>query len=456
MPAHGEALTSIPAINVSKWFEGSKFNAFHLLLFFLGVGVFTFDGYDLFVYGAAVPLLLKSFHISLAQAGAIASYAPIGAAVGALIFGSLADKIGRKTTILICAAIFCAGMGLSGIASGPNSFGFFRFITGFGVGGTMPNMVALCTEYAPARARSTMVALMLSGIQVGGILASVLGMTLFPHFGWRSVFLAGFVPIIALPLYMKLLPESPVHLVKRNRLEQLRNFVRKARPSESVPDGAVLQVNQGSGKAPIATIFQEGRAFSTVVFWCVYFLNLYTIFGFTIWLPKLIINQGFSLVSGLTGLLILSIASIIGSYVAGFIADRIGSRPTLCLFYFISFASIVLTGYMTQFVYLMLLVSLAGAGFNGAQNIMNAYIGSYYPPSMRSTAMGFAYGLGRLGAIFGPAIVGLLMTLHFSYRGTLVTIGLPGLIAAVGVLAIREKYNFARQTASEKAVVRSA
>jgi AAHS family benzoate transporter-like MFS transporter len=111
---------------------------------------------------------------------------------------------------------------------------------------------------------------------------------------------------------------------------------------------------------------------------------------------------------------------------------------------------------MTQFVYLMLLVSLAGAGFNGAQNIMNAYIGSYYPPSMRSTAMGFAYGLGRLGAIFGPAIVGLLMTLHFSYRGTLVTIGLPGLIAAVGVLAIREKYNFARQTASEQAVVRSA
>lgn len=456
MSAHGEALTSKSEINVNKWFEGSKFNAFHWLLFFLGVALFAFDGYDLFVYGAAVPLLLKSFHIGLAQAGAIGSYAPIGAAVGALVFGSLADKIGRKQTIILCAVIFCLGMGMSGLAGGPISFGFLRFITGLGVGGSMPNMVALCTEFAPARARSTMVALMLSGIQVGGILASVLGMTLFPHFGWRSVFLAGFVPIIALPLFLKFMPESPVHLVKRNRLHQLRDLVRRARPSESVPEGAILQVNQGHGKVPIAAILSEGRALSTILFWCVYFLNLYTIFGFTIWLPKLIINQGFSLASGLTGLLILSIASILGSLVAGLIADRIGSRPTLCLFYFISFASIVLIGFVSQFVYLMVLVSLAGAGFNGAQNIMNAYIGPYYPPSMRSTAMGFAYGLGRLGAIFGPAIIGILMSLHFSYRGMLATIGLPGLIAALGVLAIREKYNYARQTASDKAVERPA
>ena len=327
----------------------------------------------------------------------------------------------------------------------------------------MPNVVALATEYAPLRSRSTMVSMLLSGIQVGGIAAALLGLWLFTPFGWRSVFIAGFFPLLLFPLYLKYLPESPVHLVKQNRLGELRGLVRRARPYEVVPNDSILQTDMAPGeaknasKASLTAIFQDGRGFSTVMFWLMYFLNLYTIYGFTIWLPKLVMNQGYSLASGLTSLLTLSIVSIIASYAAGIIADRlIGIRPTLFIFYLLAFFSIIATGYATHFWSLMVCVSLAGAGFNGAQNCLNAYIALYYPPRMRSTAMGFCYGIGRMGSIAGPAIIGFLMSLHFTYHGMLLAIAIPGLIPALAVYAIRERYNFARLLASQQIMIRSA
>ncbi len=442
------------AINISKWLEGSHFNNFHWVLFFLGFGSFALDGYCLLVYGAAVPLLLESFKINPAQAGIIGSYALIGMGIGALVFGTLADRIGRKKTIMLCIAIFSVGMVLSGLANDPVTFGIFRAITGFGVGGCMPNMVALATEYAPARSRATMISMMLSGIQVGGILAALAGLWLFTPFGWRSVFIAGIIPLLVLVLYFKYLPDSPVDLLKHDRIDQLKSLLRRARPDETLADDAVLQTGMagGTSRAPIAAIFRDGRAFSTVMLWLVYFLNLYTIYGFSIWLPKLVMSQGYSLASGLTGLLTLSTASIIGSYVAGIVADRyLGSRRTLVVFYVLAFVSIVSTGYVTSFWALMVCVSLAGAGFNGAQNSLNGYVAPYYPPEMRSTAMGFCYGIGRLGAILGPAITGFMMSLQLSYQATLLAIAIPGLIPAIAIFAVRDQYNFARQVAAQQA-----
>ena len=437
---------------LSRWLEESRFGAFHWQLFFIGLSTFAFDGYCLFIYGAAVPLLLQPFHINLTQAGLIGSYAPIGAGLGALVFGSVADRIGRKRTILLCIVIFCVGMTLSGLSRGPVTFSVFRVLTGFGVGGCMPNMVALATEYVPLRSRSTAVSMMLSGIQVGGILSAVLGLWLFTPFGWRSVFLAGCVPILFLAFYVKYLPESPVQLLRRGRFTELGVILHQVRPAEPVPDEAQWRAESSAAQlrisAPITAIFRDGRAFSTVMFGLVYFLNLYTIYGFTIWLPKLVMNQGYSLASGLAGLLTVSIASILGSYIAGVIADRVlGSRPTLVIFYLLAFSSIVATGFATQFWALMLCVSLAGAGANGAQNCLNAYAALYYPPVMRSTAAGFCYGVGRLGSILGPAITGFLMSLHLTYHVTLLAIGLPGLIPAVAIFAVREKHNFMRLNA---------
>ena len=268
-------------MNVNKWLAAAKFNIFHFGVFILGMGIFTFDGYDLVIYGAAVPLLMKAFRMGPAQTGAIAGYALIGAALGAFVFGALADKIGRKKTVILCTALFSVCMGLTGFMNGPLTFGILRFLMGLGIGGSMPNAIAIVSEYAPSRNRTFMGGGITGGMQVGGMAAAIFAMWLFPHYGWRSVFFVGAIPILLIPIYAKLLPESPEHLLKRRRIAELRVFMCKARPADSLPQNVTLEVTKGSGKAPLAAIFQDGRAFSSVMLWIMFFLNMFVIFGFT-------------------------------------------------------------------------------------------------------------------------------------------------------------------------------
>jgi MFS transporter, AAHS family, benzoate transport protein len=440
-----------PKINVNQWLNDGRINLFHVITGILSLGVITFDGYNLFVYAGVLPLVMKELHINPTQAGAIASYTLFGAALGSLVLGSIGDKIGRKNALLAYIVLFSVSMFFSGLAKSVLMLGFWRFVTGLGVGGTLVNVTALVTEYIPARNRATTIGVIYSGTSIGGIVAALLGIWLFPHYGWRSVLLLGAIPILALPLYIKFLPESPNYLVKHNRLDQLRSYLRKARPAEPLSDDAELEVSKGTGKGPLREIFQEGRAFSTVLFWIVWFMNVSVLFGFTIWLPKLIMNRGYSLATGMSFLLTLSIAAIAGTLLAGFLADRIGTKTTLSLYFLISFFSVALVGYTSNYKYLMLLVSLAGACINGAQNCMNSYMPSYYPPSMRSTGTGICYAVSRLGAVLGPMLVGVMITMNFSYRATLVGLALPCVISTAGILTIQEKYSFTRKIEQQQA-----
>ena len=260
-------------LNVNKWLDESKFSSFHAYLFLLSVCIITFDGYDLVIYGAAVPVLLKEFGINPTQAGVIGSYALIGAAVGALIFGSLADKIGRKVAVIICVAVFSLATGLTGTTDGPGTFGLCRFCAGLGIGGVMPNIVALASEYAPLRNRALMIAAIFSGMQVGGIAAAGFSIWLFPLFGWRSVFYLGALPLLLLPVYVKMLPESPTRLIAEGRVAELKAILRRARPAEPFPDDVTFDIDKGSGRAPIIDLFREHRGFSTILFWIMFFMK---------------------------------------------------------------------------------------------------------------------------------------------------------------------------------------
>jgi AAHS family benzoate transporter-like MFS transporter len=432
-------------INVNKWLAAAKLNRFHLHVFILGLGIFTCDGYDLVIYGAVIPLLMKAFHMGPAQTGAIAGYGFIGAAIGAALFGALADKIGRKRTIIFCAFLFSISMVLTGFTNSPLAFGFCRFTMGLGVGGSMPNMIALVSDYSPSRNRTFMGGGITSGMQVGGIAAALFSMWLFPHFGWRSVFFIGAIPLVFMPLYGKFLPESPDYLLKVGRLEQLRALMQRARPADSMPEGVSLEVEKRSSKAPVAAVLQDGRAFSSVLLWVMFFMNMYVIYGFTVWLPKLMMNAGYSLGWGLFFLLTLQVVSFIGVGVFSFVADYIGARSALVIAFLLAFACIALVPYTHNFAWLSLLVGMAGFGFSGGQGVSNGYVGSYYPPEIRSTGVGLAFGVGRLGAILGPALMGVLLSLRLSYQTNMLMLAVPGIMAAICILLVNDKYNFARQ-----------
>ncbi len=156
-------------ININNIVDEAKFRPFHWGVLIWCLLIIIFDGYDLVIYGVALPLLMQEWGLSAVQAGLLASTALFGMMFGAMSFGTLSDKLGRKKTIMICVAIFSGFTFCGAFASTPVEFGILRFLAGLGIGGVMPNVVALMTEYSPKRSRSTLVALMFSGYAIGGM-----------------------------------------------------------------------------------------------------------------------------------------------------------------------------------------------------------------------------------------------------------------------------------------------
>lgn len=158
-------------VNVNEVIDKAKFTPFHFKVVFWCLIIILFDGYDLAINGVTLPLLMQDWGLSAVQAGMLASTALAGIMFGAMMFGTLADKIGRKKVIMICVLLFSGFTFAGGFASNPTEFGVLRFLAGLGIGGVMPNLVALTSEYAPARLRATLVTTMFSGYAVGGVMA---------------------------------------------------------------------------------------------------------------------------------------------------------------------------------------------------------------------------------------------------------------------------------------------
>lgn len=431
-------------VNVNRVLGETKFNPFHWLLFVCCLLVITIDGYDLVVYGASVPLLLKYWHIGPAYAGLIGTYALLGTVLGALIFGRLADKLGRKKVIITCAVVFSAAMGIAGLSPTPAFFGLFRFIAGLGIGGCMPNIVALATEWSPAKNRVIVVTAIYTGMQFGGIVAAAIGIWLLPVYGWRSVYLLGAVFLLFIPVLVKCIPEAPALLVSKGRSQELAQWIGKATAGAALPPDAEFEVEKAKTKSPIAAVFQEHRALSSVMFWVIYFSILYMVYGLGIWLPKLMMNAGYPLGSSLQFLLTFNLGSIIGNIITAAIADRIGARLMTIILCPLGFLAVVLMSVRADTAVLLLLVALAGTFTMGALNIVQSYVSLYYPPSVRSTGLGMTIGVGRCGAMVGPIIGGILLQMHASLFQCFLGFAIPGLISFVAIIVVRDQYSYTK------------
>lgn len=204
-------------INSTEVIANSKFNRFHLGLLLWSFFIILFDGYDLVVYGTVLPTLIEKWNLSSVEAGAIGTYGLFGMMFGAIFFGTLADRIGRKNVVAITLVLFSLFTFLCGFAETPTTFSTFRFLAGLGLGGIMPNVIALLTDYAPKTMRSMIVSIVLCGYSVGGILAPLIGITLMPTFGWKSIFWFAGLPLLLLPIMYKQLPETASYLIRTGK-----------------------------------------------------------------------------------------------------------------------------------------------------------------------------------------------------------------------------------------------
>ncbi|HLR51798.1 MAG TPA: aromatic acid/H+ symport family MFS transporter [Candidatus Avamphibacillus sp.] len=426
--------------NAEKVMEKTKLNKFHWMLLFWGALLMLFDGFDLTIYGAVVPTLMEEWGISAVQAGRYGSYALFGMMFGALIFGTLADKLGRKKIILICVSIFSLFMLLAGLAPSPEMFGLFRFITGLGLGGMMPNVIGLISEYSPEGMRSRMIATIMAGYSIGGVIAAFLSMLLISNFGWASVFFFGAIPLLFVPFLVKALPDSVGTLVAKDDHKGIQKILVKVNQNYTPSENEEFVLNKPKEtSSPVKNLFTEKRGFLTVMIWLTYAMSLLMIYGLNTWLPKFMTEAGFPLGSSLSFLLALNAGATIGAILMGWVADRWGVGRSLILFFVIAAISITSLGYATNMTLLYVMVAIAGAATVGTQNLTHSYTSQFYPITMRSTALGWALAVGRIGGILGPTIGGILLAANLGLQLNFLVFAIPGVIAAFAVFLANQQ-----------------
>jgi AAHS family benzoate transporter-like MFS transporter len=425
-------------VNVHQLADDAQFNRFHTRVLIWCALIIIFDGYDLAVAGIALPSIMKDMGVTAQNAGFMVSSALFGMMFGAIFLGTIADKIGRRKAIAICIVLFSVFTVAAGLCRDPYTFSAMRFLAGLGIGGVMPNVVAQMTEYSPKAIRATLTTLMFSGYAVGGMLAAIVGKGLIEAYGWKSVFLAAGLPVVLIPFIMKSMPESMPFLIKEGRLDELKNIVAQVEPSyrPDAGDRFALPSEDKAEKATIGKLFDEGRGFSTVMFWITFFMCLFMVYALSSWLTKLMASAGYSLGSALTFVLVLNFGAVIGAVGGGWLADRFHIKYVLVGMYLLAAVSITLLGYKVPTPVLFLLVGLAGASTIGTQIVTYAYAGQFYPMAVRSTGIGWASGIGRSGAILAPIVIGTLVGMALPLEQNFMAIAIPAVIAAIAALLI--------------------
>ncbi|GCL62798.1 MFS transporter [Pseudaquabacterium pictum] len=426
-------------IDLHKVADEAPFTRYHGLVLFWCALIIIFDGYDLAVAGIALPSIMKQMGVDPTQAGFMVSSALFGMMFGAIFLGTIADRIGRRWAIAICIALFSIFTAAAGLTNDPVWFSVTRFLAGLGIGGVMPNVVAQMTEYSPRRLRATLVTLMFSGYAVGGMLAAVLGKGLIESHGWQSVFLAAALPVLLIPFILKSLPESMPFLLKRGRHDELKAILGKLDPrlQPTAADRFVLPPVEQAASAPVRHLFQDGRGFSTVMFWVAFFMCLFMVYALSSWLTKLMAGAGYTLGSALTFVLTLNFGGMLGAIGGGWLADRFNIKWVLFSMYLLAAVSITLLGVPMPTDALFVVVGLAGASTIGTQIVTYAYAGQFYPMAIRSTGIGFASGVGRSGAILAPIVIGMLVAMALPLQLNFVAIAIPAALAALAVAMIQ-------------------
>ncbi len=425
-------------VNVNDVIDKAEFKTFHFKVVLLCLVIILFDGYDLAINGVTLPLLMKDWGLSAVQAGMLASTALAGMMFGAMLFGTLADKIGRKKVILTCVVLFSGFTFAGGFASNPTEFGALRFLAGLGIGGVLPNLVALTSEYAPQRLRATLVTTMFSGYAVGGVMAALFGAWFTPNFGWQIMFFIAGVPLLLLPLIWKFLPESLTFLVKAQKDEHARNILQRLSANLVLNAQTKFELSEVKISEPafVSSLFKHGRAGSTLLFWLAFFMCLLTLYALGSWLPKLMMAAGYSMNNSLMFLLAMNIGAVIGTVGGGILADKFHLKPVIITLCLSGAVALSLLGFKSPQPVIYLLVAVAGASAIGSQILLYSYVAQYYPLTVRSTGIGWASAVGRTGAIIGPILIGMLLGMELPHQFNFMAVGLPVIVVALAVALI--------------------
>ena len=428
-------------LDVRQFLDEQAFGRYHLLIVAMCASIVFMDGFDAQAMGYVAPALTASLRITRAALGPAISSGLVGMMIGALIFGPLADKFGRRPVLVACTFIFGVGALLTATAASVQSLMLFRVFTGFGLGGAMPNTIALTSEYMPRRSRATSVMVMFTGFSIGAAVGGLVAAGFIARFGWKSIFVVGGVlPLFIGVLAIFVLPESIRFLVLQGGQEKrVGNFLARIAPQRTFGADTAYEVGEDThgGKSPVRQLFTEGRTPVTLLIWVMFFMNLLNLYFLNSWLPTVMNDVGIPVQTAILITTLFQIGGAVGAVLLGRILDRKLSFGVLAATYLSAGVFILLIGEAGASVpFLILTVFLSGFCVVGGQTSSNALTSEYYPTHFRATGVGWALGIGRIGSIIGPTLGGYLLAGGTPIRTVFWAAAVPPVIATIAAFTV--------------------
>lgn len=440
-------MTAMQTVDVSGVIDEQPLSRFQIKVIVLCAAALFMDGFDVTSMGYVAPSLSKLWGLKPGALGPVFGAGLAGLMVGALVFSPLADRLGRKAVIVASALLFGAFSLLMPLAETLDQLFWLRFAAGLGLGGAMPNAIALTSEFLPKRLRSLLTMVMFFGFSLGSGLGGAISALLIRNYGWKAVFVfGGAVPLALVPVLLLALPESIRLLTLRGSAgSRVAALLTRINPSLRY-DAAATRFVAGDESAdrgfPVKLLFRDGRAVVTLLFWVMFFVNLLELYFLANWLPTVAHNAGLSEQQALVATGLIHIGGIFGTLVLGRLIDKTNPYAVLAATYAMGGVFVACIGLSAAGAMLLMSVTFcAGFCIVGAQISANALAANYYPTAMRATGVGWALGVGRIGSVVGPVVGGIIIGMQWATPTIFTVAAMPTLLATIAVWVVGRMVN---------------
>jgi AAHS family 4-hydroxybenzoate transporter-like MFS transporter len=422
-------------IDVQEVIDSSRLSRMQRVLLLLCFLIVAIDGFDTASIGFLAPAIRAAWSLQATQLTYLFMSGLLGLMLGAMAIGPFADRRGRKVALCFSVGVFGAASLISAASVDIRMLIALRFVTGFGLGGAMPNAITLTSEYCPQGRRSSLVTAMFCGFTIGSALGGVVSARLIPEFGWRSVLIAGGVgPLFLLPFALSLLPESLRFLALRGaEQEKILSLLRRIAAERDFRDVTFTEPARAN-ETPVRELFLPEYFTGTLLLWLTFFMSLLVVYLLSNWLPTLMHDAGLSIRRAALITAMLQVGGTVGAVAIGRLMDQFNPYTVLCISYLFAAVSVAFIGKAhTSTGMLVLMVFLAGFFVSGSQVGGGALSAAYYPTTGRATGVSWANGVGRMGSIVGSALGGILLAWKLNLSTVFAVVGIPAAIAGVSM-----------------------
>jgi AAHS family 4-hydroxybenzoate transporter-like MFS transporter len=406
--------------------------------------VMFLDGFDTQSISYMAPQIAKEWGLSRELLGPIFSSALTGLMAGYLLLSPLSDRFGHRRMILVSTVAFGLVTLITAFATNVTELIVLRFITGLFLGAAIPSAVALTGEYSPKRFRATFVLVIYCGFSLGFVAAGALAAWMLPLYGWRSLLWVGAIAPLVLSIFLFFFLHESLDFLVRNKAKGHRIWHILRRVDPALPEAAPrsFTTEEKEVGSAVGSLFTSGRALGTIVLWIIFFLNLAEFYALQSWLPTILTNLQYPLTSVALATTLTTVGGIVIAIVIGPAMDRLGPYLSLSVLYLLGVLFVSLMGVALSYPEWVLMVAtfFAGCCVSGGQKSVIALSAVFYPAPIRSTGVGWALGIGRIGGIGGPLLIGLLLGWHLSPASLFYAASIPMLIASLLVALLGWRY----------------